>query len=109
MKLENEKIIDILKDNFEFLGLQDFFDLQFEIINRYGSDKDCCDVELFVKNGVDTSNLSLEVDISNYDEKFADANKYEVEDMGITIEIRNNEELDELNESNMWRNLFFNK
>jgi hypothetical protein len=110
MKLENENIIDILKENFEFLGLQDFFGLQFEIIERYGSDKNCCDVKLSVDNGCgDKSNLFLEVDTSNYDEKFADVNKYEVEDMGISIEIRNNEELEELNESNIWRELFFNK
>jgi hypothetical protein len=109
MKLENENIIDILKENFEFLGLQDFFDLRFEIIERYGSDKNCCDVELLVNTGSHTSHLSLEVDTSNYDEKFADVNQYEVEDMGISIEIRNNEELEELNETNMWRNLFFNK
>lgn len=109
MRLKNEEIVDILKENFEFFELQDFFNLQFEIIERYGSDKDCCDVKLSVKGGSHTSNLFLEVDISNYDEKFSDVNKYEVEDMGITIEIRNHEVLEELNEVNIWKSLYYNK
>lgn len=108
MEITSEKLIEILKENFEIITLEDDINVQFEVMSA--SYDNNFDVELLASNGPHCmSNLSLYVDASNYDEKFADVDKYEVPDMGIIIEIQNGEELEDFNEINIWKNLFFNK
>ena len=108
MEITNEKLIEILEENFEILMLKDYINVQLEVMsdptdNIYW-------VELLASNGEHCmSNLSLSVDASTYDEKFEDVNKYEVEDMGIIIEIQDDEKLEDFNSINIWKNLFFNK
>ena len=108
MEISSEKLVEILEDNFEILMLKDEMAVQFEVMSMSYDNK--CEVELVSSNGPDCmSNLSLYVDASTYDEKFEDVNKYEVEDMGIIIEIQDDEKLEDFNSINIWKNLFFNK
>ena len=108
MEITSERLIEILEENFEIFMLKDDINVRLEVMSISHDNK--CVVELSTSNGSNcVSNLSLYVDASNYDEKFAQADKYEVPDMGIIIEIHNDEILEDFDEINIWKNLFFNK
>ena len=108
MEITSEKLIEILEDNFEVLMLKDEMNVQFEVMSMSYDNE--CEVELLASDGLHCmSNLSLIVDASNYDEKFTDVDKYEVQDMGITIGIQNDTMLEDFDVINIWKNLFFNK
>lgn len=110
MKITNERLIEILRDNFIILMLNDNFSrIDFEIISEFDSGMYNVDALAYDKVGDMTTNFNLEVDTILYDEKFADVNKYEVEDMGILIQLQVDTNYEELNEINLWKALYYNK
>ena len=111
MKLTKEKAIKILKDNFYLSDLESYFPdetTSFDLVERGDT---TMDFDFTVKSQIYDAVLPLQIDFSRYNEKFADVNKYEVDDMGtdITIVDVDSDTLTELNRENIWCFLFFSK
>lgn len=113
MNIKKSKLVSILKNNIIILQLYNHFkkdEVFFDLVKQG-------DLEytgaISVNDGYRESNLLLNIDVSRYNEKFSDINKYEVEDMGIIIKIHQFEENEEesfldLTYENMWEILFLN-
>ena len=110
MKITKEKLIEILKENLYISEIiDDFLDITFDEPREI--DTDVYSITMFIElPDLYESNIVFEVDTKNYDEKFADIDEYEIEDMGIVINMFDNcGDGIELNLENIWKYLFFNK
>jgi hypothetical protein len=112
MQPTKEQVIEIIKDNFWISDMLDFFsrdEVNIEFLNKSGDTK--WDFDISIKTPTYETILPLEIDYKNYDEKFIDVNKYEVDDMGLEINIveRGAEVIEDLTEASIWKYLFFEK
>lgn len=112
MEPTKEQVIKIIKENFWISDILDYFsndDVSIEFVCDSGDYK--WDFDVSIKTNSFETILPLEVDWEEYDEKFSDVNKYEVDDMGLKINIveRNADVIEDLTEENIWRHLFFEK
>ena len=114
MILTKERAIEILKNNFYLSDLLENY-FQSEIISlefvEASGENFTMDFDFIIKSPTYDAVLPLQIDFGRYDEKFKDVNKYEVEDMGLKINIVDIESdtLTELNRENIWCFLFFSK
>lgn len=116
MEITQDKVAEIIKNNFYISELYDYFGednitLDFLDGGLQIMYKNTHNVDVCVKNADSQSIVPLQIDTTNYDEKFSDVEQYEVEDMGVKIVIfpYNGEIAEELNETNIWKYLYFHK
>lgn len=113
MNIKKSKLVSILKNNIIILQLYNHFkkdEVFFDLVKQGELEYTGA---ISVNDGYRESNLLLNIDVSRYNEKFSDINKYEVEDMGIIIKIHQFEDDEEesfldLTYENMWEILFLN-
>ena len=109
MKITNEKLIEILKENWYISDVLQYpaLEVTFNVIEE--QDEDIFVVQMLVTNGDNISDIHFKVNTKGYDEKFSDVDEYEVDDMGVGIEIYEPEHDFEFDLETIWKLLFFNK
>ncbi len=110
MKITDERLIEILNNNNNIITLSDDSGkIDISVISPEPKDN-IYNIEVLVQDiNFEESYLLLEVDTTNYNEKFVDVHKSLPDDMGILIKLQVGEDLEEFNETNMWRSLYYNK
>lgn len=101
MEITDERLIEILNNNNNIITLSDDSGkIDISVISPEPKDN-IYNIEVLVQDiNFEESYLLLEVDITHYDEEFSD---------GILIKLQVGEDLEEFNETNMWRSLYYNK
>lgn len=109
MKITNERLIEILKDNWYISDVLQYpaLEVTFGVIEEH--DEDIFIVQMIVTDGDYISDMHFEVNAKGYDEALDDVEKYEVEDMGLQIEIYEPDHDFNFDLETIWKLLFFNK
>lgn len=118
MKITNERLIEILKDNWYISDILEYHALNVTfntpVEDKSASDRYIVTMNVKIEDGYEDiyqSSIDFYVDASRYDEKFTDVDTYEVEDFGVDIgiwDITGDGDLD-FSLENIWMILFFNK
>jgi hypothetical protein len=116
MELTIETIEAILRENWECSTALDAFPTDtvwFDFLMKPEDGVKQIDVNIVIEGQGWETILPLTIDITSYDEKFSDVNKFELGDMGLKIDIiavNPGEEIsEELTQENIWKVLFYNK
>jgi hypothetical protein len=116
MKLTIPEIEKVLKENWEISEISTNFQsdtIWFDFLTNPENGPDYVDVNMVIEGPSWETILPLSINIENYDEKFSDVNKYEIDNMGVKIDIivvnPGEEMFEDLTQENIWKVLFNNK
>lgn len=110
MEIVKEKIVDVLKNNTHISELFEYPHLDITFGEPEESDENIFHIVMFVRLDEYQSNIEFVVNMTEYDEKFEDVDMYEVDDMGATILIYNQDADNfEIDIIELWKMLYFFK
>lgn len=111
MKITNNRLIEILKCNWYISDILQYPSLDVRFSTPEETDENVFIVQMLVisDNYDYISDIHFKVDAKHYDEALDDIEKYEVDDMGLQIEIYEPDHEFNLDLETIWKLLFFNK
>lgn len=110
MKITHKRLIEILKGNWYISDILQYPSLEVTFSVEDEIDEDVYIVTMHIKDDYGyLSDLNFKVNAKHYDEALNDIEKYEVEDMGLQIEIYEPDHDFNFDLETMWKLLFFNK
>ena len=110
MKISKKKLVEVLEENFYVNFIFDDYYLHAKYETPVEEEDNVYTILARIVIGSYESYVIFHLDATNYDKKFIDVNKYEVDDMGVIISLCEWEgEPYELSLEGIWKTLFFNK